>query len=186
MAQVVDAVHQAGRGRVPVIGNGDIRTPFDAERMIRATGCDGVMIARAALQAPWLLRDTAWYLARGTLPAELTLRQRLDVIRRHFDHMLEHRGARFAIHRIRQKLGGYAKHLGPCKPLRLAIADMSDADAFDGLIDRFIEQAGPAAERVPVTWSDRHAIFADRIAHTTADPAHALATSSTREEIPCH
>ncbi len=181
IAAVVDAVHDASGGEVPCIGNGDIRTPFDARRMIDATGCDGVMIARAALQAPWLLRDTAHYLAHGDLPAELTLRQRLDVIRAHFHHMLAARDARYAINRIRQKIGGYAKHLGPCKPLKLAIMSMDDAAAFDGLLDRFLAHRAGAADVVPVSWADRAALFTDREPATAARrwPGCAMRISSS-------
>src|SRR3954447_19849571 len=48
----------AAAKRIPVIGNGDVRTPQDAKRMIDATGCAGVMIGRGALSAPWIFRDT--------------------------------------------------------------------------------------------------------------------------------
>ncbi|MHC4996383.1 MAG: tRNA dihydrouridine synthase [Planctomycetota bacterium] len=77
IASVVDAVHEAGGGEVPCIGNGDVKTPFDARAMIEATGCDGVMIARAALGAPWIFRDTHALLSTGAISEELTLRQRL-------------------------------------------------------------------------------------------------------------
>ena len=94
IARVVDAVHAAGNNQIPCIGNGDIRTPFDAQQMIAATNCDGVMIARAALAAPWIFRDTQSLLTTGSIQNELTLRQRLDVIRRHFHHMLDLRDPR--------------------------------------------------------------------------------------------
>lgn len=57
IARVVDAVN----GRIPVLGNGDVRTPHDALAMLRETGCAGVMIGRGALSTPWLFRD-AWAL----------------------------------------------------------------------------------------------------------------------------
>ena len=61
--------------RVPVIGNGDIKTPHDARQMLDATGCQGVMIGRGALGQPWIFRDTAHYLATGTLLEPLTQAQ---------------------------------------------------------------------------------------------------------------
>src|SRR5579863_95579 len=60
---VIRAVKQAVR--IPVIGNGDIRTPQDAVRMIDETGCDAVMIGRAASSNPWIFRQIADYLATG-------------------------------------------------------------------------------------------------------------------------
>src|SRR5687767_12957357 len=63
IAEVVAAV----KG-IPVIGNGDVRTPEDARRMIEHTRCAGVMIGRGALSTPWLFRDTWSYLTIGEIP----------------------------------------------------------------------------------------------------------------------
>ncbi|MEX2673489.1 MAG: tRNA-dihydrouridine synthase, partial [Phycisphaeraceae bacterium] len=160
IAEVVEAVHEAGGGRVPCIGNGDIQTPFDAERMVAHTGCDGVMIARAALGAPWILRDTAALLRTGELPRPLTLRERYDCVRLHFRLLLEMRDARYAINRIRQKISGYAKHLGPSKSLRIAMQEIETPDQFEALIARTLKEAGPAADEPPITWQQRAKVLA--------------------------
>lgn len=159
IAAVVEAVREAGRGHVPCIGNGDIRTPFDARRMIEATGCDGVMIARAALGAPWLLRDTAHYLAHGTLPAELTLRQKLDCYRRHVHEVARRRSPRHALTIARQKIGGYGVHLGPCKPLKIAVQKLDALAEFDAWLDRWLREVDDRADAVPVSWARRDAVL---------------------------
>jgi nifR3 family TIM-barrel protein len=154
---VVEAVHDAGNGQVPCIGNGDVKTPYDAQRMIERTGCDGVMIARAALGAPWIFRDTLELLTTGAITHELTLRQRLDFVKMHYRLIHEMRGPRRAVMRMRQCISGYTRHLGPCKPLKLAVIAMTEDDhaRFDGIVDTFIDGAGEAADRVPITWADR-------------------------------
>ena len=158
IARVAAAVHETDPG-VPCIGNGDIRTPYDAQRMIDATGCDGVMIARACLGAPWLLRDTAYYLAHGEMPEQLTLRQRIGCLQSQFRHLLEHRETRFAVNRIKQKIGIYSAHFGPCKGLRADVIAMTEPGDFDAACERFLDHAGDAADRVPVTWAQRDEIF---------------------------
>ena len=164
IARVVEAVHDAGGGRVPCIGNGDIRTPYDARDMIETTRCDGVMIARAALSAPWIFRDTEALLRTGTIDNELTLRQRIDVIRRHFHHMCTYRDERRTALRMRQSISGYGKHLGPCKPLKEAIRLLEDVWQFDGILDAFLDHKGDAVDRVPVTWADRQRAFEPPVA----------------------
>ena len=68
---------------IPVIGNGDVRTPEDVVRMFRETGCDAVMIGRAALGNPWLFREVREYLLYGTLPERPSVRERLEIAREH-------------------------------------------------------------------------------------------------------
>jgi tRNA-dihydrouridine synthase B len=152
---VVDAVHDASDGRIPCIGNGDVKTPYDAVRMIETTGCDGVMIARAALGAPWIFRDTLDLLTTGTMDRQCTLRERIDCVRLHLQHLLDLRDARWVRNRFRQIFSGYTKHLGPCKPLRLAIQQITSPDEVFGLLDAFLLEAGDAADQVPVTWDQR-------------------------------
>lgn len=156
IAAVVEAVHDAGGGEVPCIGNGDIHTPYDAAAMFERTGCDGVMIARAALAAPWIFRDTQQLLTTGRIENELTLRQRIEVIRRHAHHMIAMRDARYGLTRMKQKISGYGRHLGPSKRLRIAMQEVTKPEHVDAVLDRFVDQAGPAADAVPITWARRH------------------------------
>jgi nifR3 family TIM-barrel protein len=73
--------------RIPVIGNGDIRTPEDAAAMVEATGCDAVMIGRAAPANPWIFRQIAQYTATGCYDAP-TVNDRYRMIRAYFEMLL--------------------------------------------------------------------------------------------------
>jgi tRNA-dihydrouridine synthase len=107
IARVVESVN----GRIPVIGNGDVKEPQDAERMLRETGCDGVMIGRGALAAPWLFRQTHHYLQTGELLPDLTLDEKIGTVKRYFDLMREHRDDRYAMWQIARRISWFAKKM---------------------------------------------------------------------------
>ena len=75
--------------KIPVIGNGDVLTPQDAVRMVQETGCDAVMIGRAASSNPWIFRQIADYIATGTYetPSETA---RYEIMRRYYSMLLDY------------------------------------------------------------------------------------------------
>ena len=128
IADVVAAVRQ--RHDIPVIGNGDVKTPEDAKRMIDATGCDGVMIGRGALGQPWLFRDTAYYLATGELPPSYPRIERAKLVLQHFENLLSMRDERIALGTIKRRMSWYSAHLQPWPGLRREVQGVGSADAF--------------------------------------------------------
>ena len=134
IAAVVAAVDH-----IPVVGNGDVKTPQDAARMIAATGCAGVMIGRGALSMPWVFRDTWSYLTTGTVPEPPTLEQRCQLMRDHFHHMVRFRGERPAVCEFRKRISWYAKQLHPCQRLREEMRVIDNTADFEACITRFLD-----------------------------------------------
>ena len=75
--------------RIPVIGNGDIAAPEDAVRMVTETGCDAVMVGRAAASDPWIFRQLAQYLGTGRYDAP-TPRDRYQIMRSYYSMLIDH------------------------------------------------------------------------------------------------
>jgi nifR3 family TIM-barrel protein len=134
IAAVVAAVD-----KIPVIGNGDVRTPQDAARMIAVTKCAGVMIGRGALSMPWIFRDTWAYLNTGEIPEPPSLEERCQLMRDHFYNMKQFRGERPAVFEFRKRISWYAKQLNPCTRLREEMRVIDSASDFEAAISRFLE-----------------------------------------------
>ena len=94
---------------IPVIGNGDIRTPEDAKRMLDETGCDAVMIGRAVLGNPWLCKQTQEYLETGTYTSVIDDEDRLNRIINHMDRLIELKGEKIALLEMRTHASWYVK-----------------------------------------------------------------------------
>ena len=97
--------------KIPVIGNGDIRSPYDAKRMLDETGCDAVAIARAALGNPWIFRDTVSYLENGIIPSKPTPEEVYQMIIKHYNLLKEIKGIHLATLEMRTHVSYYIKGL---------------------------------------------------------------------------
>jgi GTP-binding protein HflX len=106
---------------IPVIGNGDIRSPQDAKRMLVETGCDGVMIGRAALGNPWLIRDTVALLSTGTEPPPPTYEERVTVALRHLDMLIQLVGEQGAVLKMRKHAAWYVRGIPGAAAARIRI-----------------------------------------------------------------
>jgi tRNA-dihydrouridine synthase B len=95
--------------RIPVIANGDIDSPQKAADVLRRTGCDAVMVGRAAQGRPWIFRDIAHYLAYGELLPEPTAAEVRDILLGHLDALHAFHGEESGVRIARKHLGWYAK-----------------------------------------------------------------------------
>lgn len=94
---------------IPLIGNGDVETPQDAKRMLDETGCDAVMIGRAALGNPWMIYRTVQYLETGLLADEPKAREKIDVCLLHLDRLIDLKNENVAVREMRKHAAWYLK-----------------------------------------------------------------------------
>lgn len=97
--------------RVPVIGNGDVTTPQEAEKMYRETGCDLVMIGRGSYGRPWIFEEVAAYLKDGTVLPEKLPAERFDILLEHVALMCTELPEKVAMREARKIVGWYLKGL---------------------------------------------------------------------------
>lgn len=93
---------------IPVIGNGDIKTPEDAKRMLNETGCDAIMIGRGLLGNPWLIRNTLNYLAGRDYELPST-EEKIKMCIKHLKYLSETKDEKIAVLEIRSHAAWYLK-----------------------------------------------------------------------------
>jgi tRNA-dihydrouridine synthase B len=120
---------------IPVIGNGDVRTPQDAERMLEFTGCDGVMIGRMAEGNPWIFRQVISYLQTGKAIEPPALDERLSVMERHLEMLLSYKGEYIGIREMRKHGAWYTKGLPHAAELRLKFNQASTKQDFLAILE---------------------------------------------------
>lgn len=123
---------------IPFIGNGDVRTPQDAKRMIDEVGCDAVMIGRAVLGNPWMVYQTQHYLATGELIAEPTPRQKIETAKLHFDRLIALKGELVASREFRQHAAYYLKGIPRAAKVKAAINQAENRTTMVGLLEEFL------------------------------------------------
>jgi nifR3 family TIM-barrel protein len=141
---VVEAVQ-----RIPVIGNGDVIGPEAAKEMFARTGCAGVSIGRGAFYNPWIFQHTVHYLRTGEPPSEPSFEERVRVMCRHLDLMVEVFGEELGCRMFRKVAPWYAKRFGPANEFNRRVGRSSSrAEFHDVLADyrrwrgQFLDEAG--------------------------------------------
>lgn len=122
---------------IPVIGNGDITDPEQGLQMIKETGCNGIMIGRAALKNPWIIRDTHRLLSG--LPA-LPPPGRDEIFRlinRHFETIVELAGEKRAPLIFQKWIPIYSKTIGLDKPIMITLIKTRDTDTLRKLLTEY-------------------------------------------------
>jgi tRNA-dihydrouridine synthase B len=135
--KVVEAVKT-----IPVIGNGDIITPQAAKKMLDETGCAGVSIGRGAFYNPWIFRHTQALLGAGVSQPEPSFDERVRVMCRHLDLMIEVFGEERGCRMFRKVAPWYAKRFGPCHEFNKRVVQVSTKAEFHDVLENYISWRG--------------------------------------------
>ena len=130
--EVVEAVS------IPVIGNGDIKSPMDAKRMLDETGCMAVMIGRGVLGNPWLIQNTIRYLSGEEL-ITVSTQDRIDMCLKHLKNLQELKDEHLACLEIRSHIGWYFKGIKGSNELKNKVYQTSSIRDIISILNEFKE-----------------------------------------------
>lgn len=122
---------------IPVIGNGDIRTPYDAVKMMTETGCDAIMIGRGAQGNPWIFKQVTHYMSTGEIIPLPLMSERVAVLLRHLDMLIEYKGEHVGIREMRSHGAWYTKGLPHSAELRMRLNQAESKEDFIAVLKQF-------------------------------------------------
>ena len=118
---------------IPVIGNGDIKSPEDAKAIMEQTGCDSIMIGRAAEGNPWIFERTKHFLATGELLPEPTMEDIRDMIIKHAHMLVDYKGEYTGVREMRKHIASYTSGLPNSAKFRRACNETTDLESLERL-----------------------------------------------------
>ena len=133
----IRAVVQAVR-TIPVVGNGDVTTPEAAKMMLDETGCAGVSIGRGAFYNPWIFLHTRHFLHTGELPSEPRFEERVRVMCRHLDLMVDVFGEEHGCRMFRKVAPWYAKRFGPANEFNKSVVQVASKAEFHDVLESYL------------------------------------------------
>ena len=126
--------------KIPVIGNGDIFTCYDAKRMIDETNCDFVMIGRGSLGNPWLIKECVDYLEKGIEPKEVNFSEKIDMIKKHLDLLRKTKNDKLALLEIRTHIAYYLKGLKNSSEVKNMIFKTKSFEEIYEILNKYKEE----------------------------------------------
>jgi tRNA-dihydrouridine synthase B len=122
---------------LPVIGNGDITTAEAAKKMFNDTGCAGVSVGRGAFYNPWIFQHIGRFMETGVVPAEPSFDERIRVMTRHLDRMVEIFGEELGCRMFRKVAPWYSKRFGPANEFNKRVVMLATRAEFDAILESY-------------------------------------------------
>ncbi len=124
---------------IPIIVNGGVETPEDAKKVFETTGCDGIMIARGAVQNPWIFSEIKHYLNTGEALPQPSFHQRLATLFDHLKYSVEHKGERTGVLEFRKHYSGYLRGIPGVAKLRAELMQYTELQQIIDHLQQFSE-----------------------------------------------
>ncbi|WP_407392495.1 tRNA dihydrouridine synthase DusB [Methanobrevibacter sp.] len=124
---------------IPVIGNGDIWTCYDAKKMLDETGCDAIMIGRAIRGNPWLVKQCIDFIDDGIEPQRVTAEEKINMTKKHTELLIDLKGEEIAIPEMRSHAAYYLKNLPGIVEIKPRIFKMNTKEELFNLLDEYYE-----------------------------------------------
>ena len=124
---------------IPVIGNGDIKTIYDAKKMLEETNCDAIMIARALLGNPWFIKECVEYVENDKIIERPSYKEIVDMIVYHYNLLKKNTNDRKSILDIKTHALAYLKHIPGSKEIKKRLALCKSEDEFNNCINELYE-----------------------------------------------
>jgi nifR3 family TIM-barrel protein len=124
---------------IPVFGNGDVKDGLSAKKLLDETGCDGILIARAARGNPWIFREINEYLKSGRQPEKPSARERCDMMLLHAKMLVEEKGEYIGIREMRKNFGWYTAGIRGASRLRAEANQIETLEQMNEMTRRLLK-----------------------------------------------
>lgn len=125
---------------IPVIGNGDIKTCYDAKRMLEETKCDAIMIGRGVIGNPWLIKECIEYIENGKEPVPVSNEEKLKMILKHLDYLLKTKPEKVSVLEMRTHIPAYLKGIPNTNHIKEQAFKTTSADEIKAIIKQEIKK----------------------------------------------
>ena len=122
---------------IPVIGNGDVLSCYDAKRMLDETNCDAVMIGRGVLGNPWLIKECVEYLENNKEPQEVSFIEKVDMMKKHYTLLTQDKNEKLALLEIRSHIIWYLKGMPKSKEIKNQICQSKTTEEMFNIINEY-------------------------------------------------
>ncbi len=125
---------------IPIIVNGGANTPQDVKKIFDETGCDGVMIARGAIDNPWIFRETKHFLATGQMLPPPSLEERMELLFEHMDYAIGYKGEKKAVIEFRKHYAAYLKGYPNASKVRISLMPFVEKAPIAQILNDYVRQ----------------------------------------------